>query len=83
MLVDLLERKVTPKDVVNMNGVVGREIRISDRGLELIEKDDSNSASGTLFNNSLGISESQEPQQMTFYASTPEVTFLIDQCLHA
>jgi hypothetical protein len=75
MLVDLLERKVPSKELVNANGLVGREIRISDRGLELIDKEDSNSATGaSLFSNSLGLTESQEPQQMTFYASTTEVS---------
>jgi len=48
MLVDLLERKVVPRESVN--GLVGnREIRISDRGLELVDaiEADSNSRSST------------------------------------
>ncbi|XP_035708773.1 AT-rich interactive domain-containing protein 2 isoform X5 [Folsomia candida] len=69
MLVDLLERKVgSHKDTTN--GIVGREIRISDKGLELIQNQNSDE---TLISETLGTTgESQEPQKMTFYAS-PEL----------
>lgn len=46
MLVDLLERKVVPRETVN--GLVGsREIRISDRGLELVDAIEADSSSNS------------------------------------
>jgi hypothetical protein len=43
MLADLLEKKVASKEMI-INGVIGKELRISDKGLELVE----NSLDGAL-----------------------------------
>lgn len=87
MLVDLLERKVHKETA---NGVVDREIRISDKGLELIQNQNPNSQpspvleEGQNMNDTLGNEPTgqiqEEPQKMTFYAS-PEVNFRINYCI--
>jgi hypothetical protein len=75
MLVDLLERKVSHKEAAP-NGIVGREIRISDRGLEIIENENNNSREEEEVGGGETQSSEEEPQKMTFYAS-PEVIYNI------
>ena len=81
MLIDLLERKVNTRE--SPNGIGNREIRISDRGLELVDKlDDTNSnssvSSGSMFviksstcTSALDSCDAQQ-SQMTFYSASSE-----------
>ncbi|CAG7719032.1 unnamed protein product [Allacma fusca] len=94
MLIDLLERKVNPME--SPNGLGNREIRISDRGLELVDKLDENnsnssigsgpvvanmkSSSSSLSNALLDANDSQQ-SQMTFYsASEPQLGIKRPHC---
>ncbi|CAL8120253.1 unnamed protein product [Orchesella dallaii] len=76
MLIDLLERRVPAREPVN-GMMTGREIRISDKGLELIDKMEEGLVGSTIVNhnNSTGTctpNEVQESQKMTFYSSTSD-----------
>lgn len=87
MLIDLLERRVPSREPVN-GMMTGREIRISDKGLELIDKMEETlgnpeGCEPTLVNHSGGDNTSatgntfppndvQESQKMTFYSSTSD-----------
>lgn len=81
MLIDLLERRVPSREPVN--GIItGREIRISDKGLELIDKMEdgpvlvNHTADGNSTSNSGSTcttsSDLQDSQKMTFYSSTSD-----------
>lgn len=78
MLIDLLERRVPAREPVN--GIMtGREIRISEKGLELIDKmEETMGGAAAVVNHheSSGTcaptEEGQESQKMTFYSSTSD-----------